>query len=782
MKPIPNNPLIPMGAMTGDPSREELRSMLRAYADVGIRQYLIYPRDGCDVEYMSERWMEIVSDILEAAEEYGMEILLYDEFNWPSGRCDGAVMRENPGYCAKRIVVKDGTYTIEDMPAYSDTLSAEVTDCFIRLTHEKYYERFSKYFGTVIKGIFSDEPTYSYNCNFANMFPYTPGMEDLYAAETGRDFFADIVHPDSTFMAGYFPVVGKLFRKNFLGRLADWCAAHNIALTGHMLAESDIVSAVRSNVNTIANLRCMQLPGMDEISTRTSIDTAEWLTFGTVQAASRERGGGLAEVFALGPTDLPLAREEQMIWLEAMFGVDHYVLAVSAYDARGNVKKNRWYNPMCYTQPHFPAYKRLGETAAEAASYAGKKIAPQVFVRVPFEECARAMGSANVCDGLRKALMGLLKELTRRQIQWQLLTNSDPAPAGGITVTFTADTDGASLARHLRDEISSPITVLDAEGKYPDDLFVRLYADGSAVVLDIRDSSEPRRLVWHEKGNAFPFTLAGRGHYVRGRAFPQASEPVAGLSPLFRLALDRPNTLRANLNVDKLSYTFRAEADLSDIRLLVRQYKRTSTVCLDGRTVIADFPADALVRGLTELYASTAPFTLTAGEHTISISEAAEGEGYLPSCLIAGSFAASVDGRTDILRPLPAEVPVGALDRSVLPQYAGGLTLSCELTVPAAADALRIDCAQQYAELTVNGVCLGGSFSGYEWKLPEGVAGTTAKIEIRQYTSIGPLFGRADDAVAATDDTGWAPLTRWFPGKYESCGIVSVTAVKQTAG
>ncbi len=780
MKTIPNNPLIPMGAMTGDPSREELRSMLRAYADVGIRQFLIYPRDGCDVVYMSERWMEIIRDILEAAEEYGMDIWLYDEFNWPSGRCDGAVMRENDDYCAKRIVVKDGAYKIEKLPAYADTLSAEVTDCFIRLTHEAYYKRFAKYFGTVIKGIFSDEPTYSYGCNFANEFPYTPGMEDLYKAQTGRDFFADVVRRDNTFAAGYFPVLGRLFHENFLGRIADWCAAHGIMLTGHMLAESELSGAVRSNVNTITALLKLQLPGMDEISTRTAIDNAEWLTFGSVQAAARVRGGGLAEVFALGPTDLPLAREEQMIWLEAMFGVDHYVLAVSAFDARGNVKKNRYYNPMNYTQPHFAGYGLLGETAVRAASFARKTVAPQVFVRVPYEEFAKQWFSADERNRLNAKTLALLRELIRSQLQWQLLTNDDPAPAEGIVVTVTPDTDVAALAEKLRGEIAVPFKVLDAEGKYPDDLFVRMYADGSAVVLDLRDTEEARTLYWHENGAVTEFVLAGRAHYVRGDAFPHPSATVAKLFPIFSLSLDRPNTLRANLNTENLTYTFLAEAELPGIRLLVRQYKRTSTVTLDGSEISADRPADALTRGLAELYASTAPFTLTPGPHTITVSGAADGEGFLPSCVLAGSFAASVVGHTDVLRPLPATVPVGALSDSVLPQYAGGLTLTCDVAVPAGADALRIDCAQQYAELIVNGVDLGGSFSGYEWTLPAGAAGTTAHIELRLYTSIAPIFGRAADVVAAADNTGWAPLTRWFPGKYERCGVLSVTAVKRS--
>ena len=46
------NPLVPMGAITGKPGREELRANLEAYRKAGIEQFLIYPRSGLEVEYM----------------------------------------------------------------------------------------------------------------------------------------------------------------------------------------------------------------------------------------------------------------------------------------------------------------------------------------------------------------------------------------------------------------------------------------------------------------------------------------------------------------------------------------------------------------------------------------------------------------------------------------------------------------------------------------------------------------------------------------------------------
>ena len=87
------NPLIPMCAITGNPSREKIEEMLSLYSDAGIEQILIYPRSGCEIEYMSPRWLEVCSDLIVGAAKRNMSVWLYDEFNWPSGNCCGAVMR-----------------------------------------------------------------------------------------------------------------------------------------------------------------------------------------------------------------------------------------------------------------------------------------------------------------------------------------------------------------------------------------------------------------------------------------------------------------------------------------------------------------------------------------------------------------------------------------------------------------------------------------------------------------------------------------------------------------
>jgi hypothetical protein len=92
-------PLISMWAITGNPGRNFLRERMENFKSVGITQLVIYPRHGLEVEYLSEAWLDICEWICEDAAALGFtSIWLYDEKNWPSGTCNGEVIRQNPDH------------------------------------------------------------------------------------------------------------------------------------------------------------------------------------------------------------------------------------------------------------------------------------------------------------------------------------------------------------------------------------------------------------------------------------------------------------------------------------------------------------------------------------------------------------------------------------------------------------------------------------------------------------------------------------------------------------
>ncbi|UZQ84995.1 hypothetical protein ODU73_002086 [Thermoclostridium stercorarium] len=70
-------------------------------------------------------------------------------------------------------------------PAMSciDLLNRDAAEKFVRVMHERYYQRFSAYFGNVIKGFFYDEPYLRFE------FPYTQGLFEEFQRKKAMIFW-----------------------------------------------------------------------------------------------------------------------------------------------------------------------------------------------------------------------------------------------------------------------------------------------------------------------------------------------------------------------------------------------------------------------------------------------------------------------------------------------------------------------------------------------------------------------------------------------------------------
>ena len=411
------NPLIPMGAITGPMTRGEIAAMMRRYADVGIEQFLFYARGGCDVPFMSEEWLDICENIVLEAESLGIDIWLYDEYDCPSGTCHKTIIADHPEFESACICVEDGKCSVVRGSAYvkmADLLNPAVTDLFIERTYEQLYLRLGDKFGKVIKGVFTDEPSLMYKSRDAYLkYPYTDGIENEYRERFGADLFDGLAAGDEKCLADYISLLGEKLRSSYVDKVAAWCEAHGVLMTGHLLGEEDIRTAVMASGDALRVLRGFSVPGMDEIWTHIGKDT-EWLTLATVSAASRyKKNGALAELFAFGPCDQPIARMLQMIDLAALFGVDKYVLAVSACDAKGSAVKTDWLDPTNFMQPYFECFREFSEEAKRASRLAGKKIAADVAIVYPSRDEASGRGKSACVVG--EKLMKLINDLNDRQ-------------------------------------------------------------------------------------------------------------------------------------------------------------------------------------------------------------------------------------------------------------------------------------------------------------------------------------------------------------------------------
>lgn len=137
--------------------------------------------------------MEAIQACIEKSQELGLEVWLYDENGWPSGFADGKVPALGPAYQQKRLAYEWAPFTdgenvtlayyvqsgeelllltpddpcspdfrvyYEVNPYYIDTLSKQAVKAFITTIYEAYWAHFGNEYGTVLKGIFTDEPQF----------------------------------------------------------------------------------------------------------------------------------------------------------------------------------------------------------------------------------------------------------------------------------------------------------------------------------------------------------------------------------------------------------------------------------------------------------------------------------------------------------------------------------------------------------------------------------------------------------------------------------------------
>ena len=269
----------------------------------GVAGFVIHPRKGLDpaIGYMTDRWLHFVRHAVDEAAARNMQVILYDEGMYPSGSAHGMVAAEDPDraawcltaaeaggeypltgtepfspetgvYCVpfegKWYIIREeksggtirGLFPGEDdgepdAPLAADLLNPEAVAAFIRLTHEKYYAAMPEHFGKTITAFFTDEPDLRGRNAKRGSLPWTPGflpefgsMADLPALFFGEGDAVDAIR------LRYRKAINARLVRTYYQPLADWCAAHGIALTGHPAKGADV-----------GLLAPFQIPGQDVV-------------------------------------------------------------------------------------------------------------------------------------------------------------------------------------------------------------------------------------------------------------------------------------------------------------------------------------------------------------------------------------------------------------------------------------------------------------------------------------------------------------------------------------
>lgn len=283
--PSPEFSPIPFWFWNDTLTEAEISRQMRAFKEKGVDGFVIHPRLGLDPEipYMGEKWLYFVGYAVALARELDMKVMLYDEAMYPSGSCCGQVVAENPDYAAKGLKMSRdpslsegetlvaqtayngetvyfiltpshgtirGVYYGQDdgqpgAPPAADLLNPDSVAAFIRLTHQKYYDALSSYFGDTIIAIFTDEPCLLGRGSFPGLIPWTTDfLEDFKSLGYDETHLPSLfVQPDreaEQIKEAYLRLVFERMNRNYYGQIAAWCNRHGILLAGHPESSSDI--------------------------------------------------------------------------------------------------------------------------------------------------------------------------------------------------------------------------------------------------------------------------------------------------------------------------------------------------------------------------------------------------------------------------------------------------------------------------------------------------------------------------------------------------------------
>ena len=761
--------LIPMLALTGNPTREKIQNTLKGFCNIGIKAALLYPRSGCEVEYMSDRWFEVCRDAIDFARENGMKIWLYDDFNWPSGSCKGSVTKNHPEYIARIMCVENGEVKIKsalkdgmkpDAQILADVLNPDAVRCFIDSTHEVYYSHFGEDFGKTVEAFFTDEPSFCYNAKRARgEYPYYDGIEKDYAEKFRSDFMTDFLHYYNNdvknaecrdFPKRYYDLLGERFAASYTGQLADWCEKHGILCTGHMLSDGHTVNGIEANGDIFKPLMEMQLPGIDDITT--DFNGNEAILY-SVASALRYNGKKhlMSELFAYGPCSMTYAAKKRQIMRNAMNGIGRYVLAISHLDARGNTVKSGYFNNFSADTPDCKFMKILSRDAEKAAHFASLDPIVDACVRFPRDEILSCFGNAEKEQEVNELYRQMLFALDEAQISYRPLTDDGGredkhifAISGGKIVEENSEMvfDGADgFTAWIKDNVITDAKICETDGTPAEGLLFMRYTNGEYMVID--RASKP-----HEKRNLMlvrndikrEFELGCFGVYTGEKECDDViCEKAVDVSSI-DIEYNSPSVKRLFTENGKAVFTLACD---TDILLNKSAYPKEHPLSLDGEKIGFESSSTVLTPCFNDLYRKSEPLRLKKGEHIISTDT--PDLPFFPAVVLEGDF----DRRT--LGKRPEKYTDDGVD------FYGSVSLKFEVNADDNGGDAFIEFDQTAESMFPCELVIGGKTVGmcayfpYRFMIPHEYTGKI-RAELRFYSTYAPLFDRPYDRFRVIED------------------------------
>ena len=338
--------------------------------------------------------------------------------------------------------------------SYVDTLNKKAIDRFIEVTHERYFDTVGDEFGKTVPAIFTDEPQFMRKGTLAfadsrqNVhLPWTDDLEDTFKATYGEslvehlpELLWDLPNGEiSLTRYHYHDHISERFAEAFADNCGDWCKAHGIELTGHMMEEPTLHSQTAAIGDCMRSYRGFGIPGIDMLCARFEFTTAK-----QCQSAVHQYGrpGMMSELYGVTGWDFDFRGHKLHGDWQAALGVTVRVQHLSWVSMKGTAKRDYpasisyqspWYKEYAYVEDHFGR--------VNTALTRGKPLV-KVAVMHPVESYWLHWGPNEQTQLIRDKLDGNFQNVTdwllRGNIDFDYICESTfpvQCPAGGAPLT-----------------------------------------------------------------------------------------------------------------------------------------------------------------------------------------------------------------------------------------------------------------------------------------------------------------------------------------------------------
>lgn len=316
---------------------------------------------------------------------------------------------------------------------YIDVFNEEAVAYFIKVTHERYYEKLGKDFGGSVPSIFTDEPQMAGKFAFATPFDdkdatlsYTDDMDDTFKEEYGVSLLSVVPEilwelPNGELSVNrynYHNHLSERFTQSFSDQISKWCEEHDLMMTGHYMSERTLYSQTLALSESMRLYRNMQMPGIDILC-----DQKEFTTAKQAASVARQQGreGVLCELYGVTEWDAEFKTYKlQGDWLAAL-GITQRCHHLTFMSMEGEAKRD-WPASIGYQSPWYPVHYMIEDHFARVNTALTRGV-PDVSVAVihPIESYWMSYGPNSQTQTVRDQLDDNFENLT----QWLLYGTVD---------------------------------------------------------------------------------------------------------------------------------------------------------------------------------------------------------------------------------------------------------------------------------------------------------------------------------------------------------------------